>query len=116
MDVVEHAEMVEKELDAFITRRADKSPDPDTTEASYAESVRRYREKERREHLWQRLRFHERQIQNHTATFMEILERHKAGRERCEQALGIEKRKEAMQHEHPAPPRSSGGANPSRYR
>ena len=90
MDVVEHAEMVEKELDAFITRRADKTPDPDTTEASYAESVRRYREKERREHLWQRLRFHERMLEAHTATFMEILAKHRAGRAQCEEMLGIQ--------------------------
>jgi hypothetical protein len=43
------------------------------------ESVRRHREKERREHLWQRLRFHERMLANHTAAFQEILDRHQAG-------------------------------------
>ena len=78
-----------EQLDRLIERRATSDPDPDEREESYMESVRRYREKERREHLWQRLRFHERQIQNHTATFMEILDRHKAGRERCEEMLGI---------------------------
>lgn len=77
------------QLDALIERRAKSNPDPDELEPSYAESVRRYREKERQDHLWQRLRFHERQIQNHTATFMKILERHKAGRARCEALLGI---------------------------
>jgi hypothetical protein len=86
---VAHAEAVEKELGAFIERRADKTPDPDTSEPSYQESVRRYHERERQERLWQRLRFHERQIQNHAATFMELLERHKAGVERCEAMLGI---------------------------
>jgi hypothetical protein len=77
------------QLDKLIQRRATSDPDPDEREESYMASVRVYREKERREHLWQRLRFHELQIQNHTATFMEILERHKAGRERCEEMLGI---------------------------
>lgn len=74
----------------LIERRSSRDPDPDELEPSYMESVRRYREKERREHLWQRLRFHERQIANHTATFMELLELHKAGRERCEAMLGIQ--------------------------
>ena len=58
-------------------------------EETYMESVRRYHEREHREQLWQRLRFHERQIASHTATFMEILERHKAGRARCEELLGL---------------------------
>jgi hypothetical protein len=42
MDVVEHAEMVEKELDAFIERRSRKEPDPDELSPSYQESVRRF--------------------------------------------------------------------------
>ncbi len=78
------------QLDRLIERRSTSDPDPDEREESYAQSVRRHREKERRELLWQRLRFHERQIASHTATFMEILERHKAGRERCEAMLGIQ--------------------------
>ncbi len=83
------------EIDKFIERRATSDPDPDEREESYMESVRRYREKERREHLWQRLRFHERMLEAHTATFMEILDKHKAGRAQCEEMLGIEpKRKE----------------------
>ena len=81
---------VATDLDRLIERRADKTPDPDTREESYMESVRRFHDRQRREHLWQRLRFHERQIQNHTATFMEILDRHRAGVERCEAMLGIQ--------------------------
>ncbi len=79
------------DLDRLIERRFDASEatDPDTLEASYAASVRRHREAERREHLWQRLRFHERMLANHTRTFQEILDRHQAGRERCEAMLGI---------------------------
>jgi hypothetical protein len=89
MDVAERTAQVESELTRMIERRASKEPDPDELEPSYAESVRRYHDRERQEHLWQRLRFHERQIQNHTATFTEILDRHKAGRARCEELLGI---------------------------
>jgi hypothetical protein len=77
------------DLDRLIERRASSDPDPDTLEASYMESVRRYREKERREHLWQRLRFHERMLANHSRAFQAILDKHKAGRERCEAMLGI---------------------------
>ncbi len=49
MGVAEHAEMVDKELDAFIERRASREPDPDTSEASYAESVRRFHARRRQE-------------------------------------------------------------------
>ncbi len=95
MDLVGRTEAAEAEIDRFIERRASKEPDPDETEASYMESVRRYHERERQEHLWQRLRFHERMLEAHTATFMEILERHKAGVSRCEQMLGIERKETA---------------------
>ena len=77
------------DLDRLIERRASSDPDPDELEPSYMASVRRYLEKERREHLWQRLRFHERMLEAHTRTFQEILNKHKAGRERCEEMLGI---------------------------
>ena len=43
VDTVEHAEMVEKELDAFIQRRARKGDlDPAEQEELWKESVRRY--------------------------------------------------------------------------
>lgn len=87
---VTRTDQVEVELNRLIERRADKTPDPDEREEFYMESVRRFHDRQRREHLWDRLRFHERQIASHTATFMEILERHKAGRLRCEELLGIE--------------------------
>lgn len=77
------------DLDRLIERRSSSNPGPDELEPSYMESVRRHREAERREHLWQRLRFHERMLENHTRMFQEILERHQAGRERCEAMLGI---------------------------
>ena len=77
------------DLDRLIERRASKEPDPDELEPSYAESVRRYREKQRREHLWQKLRFHERMLANHTKAFQQILDRHKKGVAKCEAMLGV---------------------------
>ncbi len=87
MDVA-HIEAVEAELTAFIERRASKEPDPDTSQASYMESVRRYHDRERQAHLWQRLRFHERMLRSHRESFREIVRRHKAGLAECEAALG----------------------------
>lgn len=78
-----------EQLDRLIERRVSSDPDLDEREESYMASVRRFHARQRDELLWERLRFHERQIQNHTATFMEILERHKASLARCEEMLGI---------------------------
>jgi hypothetical protein len=78
------------DLDKLIERRSSSNPDPDELEPSYMESVRRYREKERQEHLWQRLRFHERMLSNHSRAFQAILDRHRAGVSRCERMLGIQ--------------------------
>ena len=48
MDAAEHAEMVEKQLDAMIQRRARKGDvDPDEREALWKASVRAYEEKRR---------------------------------------------------------------------
>ncbi len=46
---VAHVEAVEKELDAFIERRSRREPTPDELEPSYAESVRRYHSRRRKE-------------------------------------------------------------------
>ncbi len=89
MDVVEHSEMVEKELDAFIERRAKSNPDPDEREESYMESVRRYNARQHQAELWERLRFHRRQLESHRLTFKELIRRHKVGLAECEAALGI---------------------------
>jgi len=43
------AESVDKELDAFIERRSRREPTPDELEPSYAESVRRYHSRQRKE-------------------------------------------------------------------
>jgi hypothetical protein len=78
------------QLDKLIERRSDAAPDPDELEPSYAESVRRYHARRRNEDLWQRLRFHERMLANHTAAFQAILDRHRAGVLRCEAMLEIQ--------------------------
>ena len=50
MGAVEHAEMVEKQLDAMIQRRARKGDmDPDEREEIWKESVRRYNARRREE-------------------------------------------------------------------
>jgi MoaA/NifB/PqqE/SkfB family radical SAM enzyme len=50
VDAVEHAEMVEKQLDAMIQRRARKGGvDPDEREEIWKESVRRYNARRREE-------------------------------------------------------------------
>ena len=50
MDTVEHAEMVEKQLDAMIQRRARKGDgDPDEREEAWKASVRRYNARRREE-------------------------------------------------------------------
>ena len=89
-------DIAEQQLNGFLDRQAAKVKEDragqehaNALEAFWRYSERRHREKERQEHLWQRLRFHERQIQNHTATFREIGRRHKTGLAECEQALGI---------------------------
>ena len=55
MDTVEHAEMVEKELNAFIESRSRKGDvDPDEAHELWRESVRRYnaRRREANRHEW----------------------------------------------------------------
>jgi hypothetical protein len=80
---------VATDIDRLIERRSDATPDPDILEASYVESVRRFNARRRNEDLWDRLRYHEAMLEAHTRTFMQLLDRHKAGRERCEEMLGI---------------------------
>jgi hypothetical protein len=68
--------MVEKELDAFIERRARKGEtDPD--------------ERERQGILWEKLRYHEALVRAHSATFELLIGRHKSEVERLERLLGI---------------------------
>jgi hypothetical protein len=77
------------DLDRLIERRSSSNPDPDTLEPSYAESVRRFNARQRDEHLWQRLLFHQAMLRSHRENFRQIIRRHKAGVSRCEEMLGI---------------------------
>lgn len=87
-------ELVEQSLDAFIAFRAKQNGEGERErEEMYMESVRRYHGRRRDERLWERLRYHEEMLENHTRTFTEILERHRAGVSRCEQQLGIQSEK-----------------------
>lgn len=83
--------IVDRKLEHMIERRADSVPDHDEREESYMESVRRYHGHRRHEALWEKLRYHEAMLEAHTRTFTGLLDKHKAGRERCERMLGIGK-------------------------
>lgn len=60
-----------------------------TLKNTYMESVRRFHARRRNEDLWDRLRYHEAMLEAHSRTFEQLLDKHKAGRERCEAMLGI---------------------------
>lgn len=91
---VERGEAAEKQLGAFIAHRSRREPDPDELEPSYAASVRGSGGRRRDEALWDRLRWHEAMLEAHSRTFEQILDKHKAGRERCERMLGIQQSEE----------------------
>lgn len=77
MDILEHIEAAEAELNRFIERRASTESDPDETEPSYAESVRCYNNRlsEERRASW--IDFHERMSRVHT----DLAEEHRAAAE-----------------------------------
>ncbi len=88
-DVV-RGEMAEKELDAFIERRALKTnPEQQRIEDGWAESTRKYNARHREAAWRQRLEWHEAQLARHMATFEALLRRHRVGLRLCEQALGL---------------------------
>ena len=78
------------ELEKFIERRADKTPDPDTREESYMQSVKAYHARQQREHLEEQRLFHRRMLKAHAANFTRLITQHRAAAERCEELLGIE--------------------------
>lgn len=84
------------DLDRLIERRASSDSDPDEREESYMQSVRRFHAHRRNEDLWDRLRYHEAMLAAHTRTFQQILDKHRVGREQCEQLLGIPKFEEVQ--------------------
>jgi hypothetical protein len=77
VDTVEHAEMVEKQLDAMIQRRARKGDgDPDEREEIWKVSVRAYEEKRRQMARLEWHVFHCGQAERHRATLQALIEHH----------------------------------------
>jgi hypothetical protein len=77
VDAEEHAEMVEKQLDAMIQRRARKGDvDPDEAEEIWRESVRRYnyRKQERLRNEW--CEYHQGQAARHRSVLESLIARH----------------------------------------
>ncbi len=91
MDIA-RGEMVEGELDTLIRRRdaeRRKTEGERREEEMYAESVRRFNERQRQQAWWERLRYHERMIRVHTTTSEVIIARHEEDAARCRHALGL---------------------------
>jgi hypothetical protein len=77
VDTVEHAEMVEKQLDAMIQRRARKGDvDLDGQEDLWKASVRAYEEKRRQMARLEWHAFHCGQAERHRATLQALIEHH----------------------------------------
>ncbi len=84
------SEMAEKELAAFVERRALKmNPEQRRVEDGWADSTRKYNARHREAVLRQRLEWHEEQLVRHARTFEELLRRHRVGIRLVEEALGI---------------------------
>ena len=85
MDVA-RGELVEKELDAMIERRASKEPDLDEREEIYAESVRRYGARRSEEVRAARVEYHRGQAARLRAVLGALVEEHETQAERlCEE-------------------------------
>jgi len=91
VDAVEHAEMVEQQLDAMIQRRARKGGvDPDEREELWKASVRVYEEKRRQMARLEWHAFHCGQAERHRATLQALIEHHEeqAAKLMCVQPKG----------------------------
>jgi hypothetical protein len=77
VDAVEHAEMVEKQLDAMIQRRARKEDvDPDEREEIWKASVRAYTARKREEMRAAWASYHEGQAERHRRTLQDLIAPH----------------------------------------
>jgi hypothetical protein len=84
VDIVEHAEMAEKQLDAFIERRSRKGDaDPDEIEPGYRESVRRFNARREQEMRTAWCEHHQGQAARLKAVLEGLISRHEAEAERC---------------------------------
>jgi hypothetical protein len=78
MDIA-RGEMVEKQFDALIQRRARKGDvDPDEREALWQTSVRRYNARRREEMRAAWAFYHEGQAERHRATLQALIEHHES--------------------------------------
>jgi hypothetical protein len=79
VDAAEHAELVEKQLDAMIQRRARKGDvDPDERETLWQTSVGRYNARRREEMRAAWAFYHEGQAERHRATLQALIEHHES--------------------------------------
>ena len=77
MDAAEHVEMVEKQLDAMIQRRARKGDmDPDEAEGIWKESVRRYNDRKQEQLRNEWCEYHQGQAARHRAVLESLIARH----------------------------------------
>jgi hypothetical protein len=77
VDTVEHAEMVEKQLDAMIQRRARKGDvDPDEREELWKASVRAYTARRREEMRAAWTSYHQGQAERHRRTLHDLIAHH----------------------------------------
>src|SRR5215210_5018545 len=76
MDIA-HGEMVEKQLDALIQRRARKGGvDPDEAEEIWKESVRRYNDRKQEQLRNEWCEYHQGQAARHRAVLEDLIARH----------------------------------------
>jgi hypothetical protein len=90
---ISRSEQVEGELDAFIAKRNKqrrKTEGERAREEIYAESTRRYQEREQLQVWWRWLRYHEGQMRRHTATLETLIGHHRGEAERYAALLGVE--------------------------
>jgi hypothetical protein len=83
---------VEKDLTRLIEKRHDyrvKTEGERREEEMYAETERQHWQRVNHQHLWERLRYHDRIIASHEGTFECLVGRHRAEVERLEALLGI---------------------------
>ena len=89
---ISQGEKVEGELDVFITRRDKqrrKTEEERPEEVAWAESVRRYNEREEQGLLWEQKRYHESMIRAHEANLAAIVSGHREKLARVDALLGI---------------------------
>ncbi len=97
-NLVAHGEAVESGLDLLIEKRHDKRVREEghrPSEEMYMQSVRRYEDRQHREKLWAKLRFHEAMLRSHSETYEHLIRRHRSELVRVEEMLGLSEKRDA---------------------